>query len=156
MFGDPYYLPQIQRIFLLFAASSLPTRKEIVCFRRALNPEMESGALLLLMQAFQIYMLLERGVGTWLSCKLSLLVAVFDAAVGIHLSLFLGTGVKELPSLRAKLNLLASRPYPLQMRTLPSFQRQKVVCCPVLPESPGLGLKGTVQGSGNSNSEMLE
>lgn len=49
MFGDPYYLPQIQRIFLLFAASSLPTRKEIAHFRRALNLELESGALLLLM-----------------------------------------------------------------------------------------------------------
>lgn len=64
--------------------------------------------------------------------------------------------MKELPSLRAKLCLLASRPYPLQVRTLPSFQRQKVICCPMLPESSGLGLKGTVQSSGNSNSEMLE
>lgn len=53
---------------------------------------------------------LERGVGVCLYFELSLLL-VFDAAVGIHPCLFLGTSVKELLSPRTELNLLASRPY---------------------------------------------
>jgi len=43
--------------------------------------------------------------------QLSLVLLVFDTAVGIRPSLFLGTGVKELLSPRAKLNPLGSRPY---------------------------------------------
>lgn len=41
--------------------------------------------------------------------ELSLLLLIFDTEVGIHLSLLLGTDVKELLSPRAKLNSLASR-----------------------------------------------
>lgn len=69
---------------------------------------------------------LEGGVGMWSYFELSLLFLVFDAAVGIHPSLFLGTGVKVLLSPRAKLNLLASRLYLSRLGLCPISTRSSL------------------------------
>lgn len=88
--------------------------------------------------------------------KLSLLLLVFDAAVEIHASLFLGTGVKGIAVTQSKAQSACLKALPLQIRTLPDFHRWQFVYGLTLPESSGVGPRGTIQGSGNHNSETLQ
>lgn len=60
MLGDPYYLSQSGRAFLLFAAS-LPTRKKITVFWRAVSLQIELDDLLLIHRLFQIQMEVREG-----------------------------------------------------------------------------------------------